>query len=365
MNLKKIEEISKWLKENKIDAAFITSTENVLYLTGFPCKPHERLLAVFIFPDQDPLLIVPQLDVEDAQRSEWKFEVMGISDTENPWAKISETIKQRKIRVDTLAIETDHLVYNRMSGLDKIFSRPIYISAEEIIWSMRMIKSKDEIMKMREAARGADYAIEIGIKEIAVGKSEMEILAAIEYQLKREGISKMSFDTMVLTGTNGASPHGVPGNTRIKRGDLVMFDLGVVIDGYCSDITRTVAFGEPNEKQRSIYETVLKAQVAACNAVKPGKTCAEIDLTARNIISEAGYGEFFPHRLGHGLGMSVHEVPSVTSVNQLVLQEGIAFTIEPGIYVPGIAGVRIEDDVIVTEDSVEIFTQYPKEFIII
>lgn len=365
MDLKKIKEISKWLKANNIDAAFITSTENVLYLTGFPCKPHERLLAVFIFPDQDPILIVPQLDALDALHSNWKFEVMGISDTENPWEKISEAIRQRSIRIETLAIEKDHLVYNRLAALDKIFSRPMYISAEEKIWSMRMIKSKDEIIKMREAARGADYAIEIGVKEIAEGKTEVEILAAIEYQLKKEGISKMSFDTMVLTGANGASPHGVPGKTKIKRGDLVMFDLGVVIDGYCSDITRTVAFGEPNEEQRLIYETVLKAQIAACNAVEPGKTCAEIDLTARNIISEAGYGEFFPHRLGHGLGMSVHEAPSVTSINQFVLKEGITFTIEPGIYVPGIAGVRIEDDVIVTADSVEIFTQYPKEFIII
>lgn len=363
--MSKIGNISVWLKENSIDAAFITSTENVLYLTGFPCKPHERLLAVFIFPDQEPLLIVPQLDVEDAFRSKWNYEVMGISDTENPWEKISDVINQRQIRIESLAIEKDHLVYSRMVSLDNIFSKPMYISAEEKIWSMRMIKTKEEIMKMREAARGADFAIDIGVKEIAEGKTEMEILSAIEFQLKKEGISKMSFETMVLTGANGASPHGVPGNTRVQYGDFVMFDLGVVIDGYCSDITRTVAFGGPNEKQRQIYETVLQAQIAACNAVKPGRTCSEIDLTARNIISKAGYGEFFPHRLGHGLGMSVHESPSVTSVNQLVLKEGMVFTIEPGIYVPGIAGVRIEDDVHVTADSVEIFTQYPKELIII
>ncbi|MDF2556997.1 MAG: aminopeptidase family protein [Bacillales bacterium] len=363
--MSKIEKISKWLQENNIDAAFITSTENVLYLTGFPCKPHERLLAVFIFPDQDPFLIVPQLDAEDAMHSGWKYDVIGISDTENPWEKIRETIKNRYIRIDTLAIEKDHLVYNRIANLDKIFSKPMYISAEEKIWSMRMIKSNEETKKLREAARGADFAIEIGVKEIAAGKTEMQILAAIEYQLKKEGISKMSFDTMVLTGANGASPHGVPGNTKVQHGDLVMFDLGVVIDGYCSDITRTVAFGEPSEQQRAIYETVLKAQTAACNAVKPGKTCADIDLTARNIIAQAGYGEFFPHRLGHGLGMSVHESPSVTSVNQLVLQEGMVFTIEPGIYIPGIAGVRIEDDVLVTADSVEIFTQFTKELIII
>ena len=365
MKLKKVDEISKWLKDRDIDAAFITSTENVLYLTGFPCKPHERLLAVFIFPNQDPILIVPQLDVEDALQSTWKYEVMGISDTENPWEKIREKVNKRFITIHTLAIEKDHLVYNRMTGLDEVFSISAYISAEEKIWSMRMIKSQEEVMKMREAARGADFAIEIGVKEIAVGKSEMEILAAIEFKLKKEGISKMSFDTMVLTGVNGASPHGVSGSTKVQTGDFVMFDLGVNIDGYCSDITRTVAFGEPSEQQKKIYNTVLQAQMAACKTVGPGKTCAEIDLTARNIISDAGFGEFFPHRLGHGLGLSVHEFPSVTSVNQLVLKEGMAFTIEPGIYVPGIAGVRIEDDVIVTAESVEILTQYPKELMII
>ena len=175
----------------------------------------------------------------------------------------------------------------------------------------------------------------------------------------------MSFSTMVLTGANGASPHGVPGLTKIKKGDFVLFDLGVVVDGYCSDITRTVAYGDINEKQMNIYETVLKAELAAIDASKPEAICSEVDLTARRIIADAGYGEYFPHRLGHGLGISVHEYPSLTETNSLKLEEGMVFTIEPGIYVPGVAGVRIEDDVLVTKDGVETLTKFPKELQVI
>lgn len=166
---------------------------------------------------------------------------------------------------------------------------------------------------------------------------------------------------MVLTGTNGALPHGTPGDTKIKKGDLVLFDLGVVHKGYCSDITRTVAYGEISAEQEKIYNTALKAQLAAIEKVKAGVPAKEVDLTARNIIKDAGYGDYFPHRLGHGLGASVHEFPSITETNEMALQENMVFTIEPGIYVPGVAGVRIEDDIVVTKDGYEILTEFPKE----
>ena len=175
----------------------------------------------------------------------------------------------------------------------------------------------------------------------------------------------MSFSTMVLTGANAASPHGTPGSTKVKRGDFVLFDLGVVYEGYCSDITRTVAYGDISDKQREIYETVLKAEEAAIAASKPGVSCAEIDLTARNIIRDKGYGDYFPHRLGHGLGISVHEFPSLTETNPLLLKSGMVYTIEPGIYVPNVAGVRIEDDIYVTENGAEVLTKYPKTLQII
>ena len=220
---------------------------------------------------------------------------------------------------------------------------------------------KQKLKKSVQACSLADYAVEVGCSEIQEGKTELDILAAIEYELKKKGVSRMSFATMVLTGANGASPHGTPGLTKIQKGDFVLFDLGVVVEGYCSDITRTVAYGDINDKQNEIYETVLKAQLAAIEASKPGVSCKDIDLTARSIIGDAGYGDYFPHRLGHGLGISVHEYPSVTETNSLLLERGMVYTIEPGIYVPNVAGVRIEDDVFVTETGVEVLTKFPKE----
>ncbi len=361
--MKKIEVISKWLKEKNTDVAFITSKENVLYLTGFDCHPHERLLAAVVFQNADPLLIVPKLDQEDAKRSGWAYNIVGITDTDDAWQMVQQVLEQRVANIQSIAIEKEHLIYERFTALNRVFKNPTFVPVEEAIQASRMQKSESELATMREAARLADYAIEIGMREIAEGRSELEVLAALEFELKKQGVSKMAFDTILLTGANAASPHGVSGNTKIKKGDFVLFDLGILVDGYCSDITRTVAFGEVSAKQQEIYQTVLKAQLAAVAAVAPGKTCSEIDLTARNIIAEAGYGDYFPHRLGHGLGISVHEAPNVTSVSQTVLKPGMVFTIEPGIYVPNVAGVRIEDDVVVTENGVETLTKFPKELL--
>ena len=175
----------------------------------------------------------------------------------------------------------------------------------------------------------------------------------------------MSFSTMVLFGEKSADPHGNPGLRQLKEGDFVLFDLGVVLDGYCSDITRTVAFGDINEQQREIYDTVLKAELAALEQSKPGTRIGDLDMTARDIITKAGYGDYFPHRIGHGLGISVHEFPSMSQNNDGILKEGMVYTIEPGIYVPGVGGVRIEDDVVVTKDGYKTLTNYPKELQII
>lgn len=247
--------------------------------------------------------------------------------------------------------------YEQLGGL---FSGSSFIPIEHKIEQIRLIKTEAELKILKEAALLADYAVQVGVDEIAEGKTEAEIVAKIEYEMKKKGVTAMSFDTMVLTGKNGALPHGTPGETKIKKGDLVLFDLGVVHKGYCSDITRTVAFGDISDEQKKIYDTVLEAQIAAVEKVKAGVKASEIDLTARNIIREAGFGDYFPHRLGHGLGASVHEFPSITETNSMELQENMVFTIEPGIYVPGVAGVRIEDDLVVTKDGVQVLTEFPK-----
>ncbi len=361
----RLQNLTHWLQEHDIDVAFLTSTQNVFYLSKFYCEPHERLLGLFIFPESEPILICPKMEEHQARNAGWMHEVIGYSDTDNIWSLISKKFEKRGIHVHTAAIEKEHLNVERYENLQSLFRNAHFIAAEAKLHELRLIKDEQELTILRQAAYMADYAIEIGVGEIAEGKTELTILAAIETELKKKGIQQMAFNTMVLTGTNSALPHGVPGANRIQRGDFVLFDLGVIIDGYCSDITRTVAFGNVTEEQKRIYDTVRDAQQKAIDMCKPGVPFDTIDRAARSHIEQAGYGNFFPHRLGHGLGISVHEYPSVTDANTTPLQEGMVFTIEPGIYVPAIGGVRIEDDVYVTKQGTEILTKYPKQLQII
>ncbi|QCJ43725.1 aminopeptidase P family protein [Bacillus sp. S3] len=357
--------LQTWMKENGIDVCFLTSTENVFYLSGYYTDPHERLLALAVFQEEEPFLVLPAMEVPDAKRSEWEHEIIGYNDIENPWEMILNSINKRINSVSKAAIEKEHMNVERYEHLTQLFPKASFVSAEEKVRQLRMIKDAKELKIIEEACALADFAVEFGVSEIKEGKTELEILNALEYALKQKGVTEMSFSTMVLTGANAASPHGNPGSTKIQKGDFVLFDLGVVVDRYCSDITRTVAYGDINEKQKEIYDTVLKAQLAAIEASKPGVTAAEVDLTARRIISEAGYGEYFPHRLGHGLGIGVHEYPSMTETNQLVIEEGMVYTIEPGIYVPNVAGVRIEDDLYISADGAKVLTKFPKELQVI
>jgi Xaa-Pro dipeptidase len=356
----RLQKLTEWLKTEDIDAAFLTSKDNVFYLSGFRSEPHERLLGLAVFQDKEPFLICPAMEVHDAKNAGWEWEIVGYSDTDNQWDIVEKKVLDRVGKVHKWAVEKESMNVERYEEFLHRFSGATYTAAEEILRKLRMIKDEKELEMIQKACEYADFAVQTGVNEIKEGKTELDILAAIEFELKKKGISEMSFSTMVLTGANGASPHGNPGLTKIQKGDLVLFDLGVVYEGYCSDITRTVAYDHVNEEQDKIYHTVLAAEAAALKAVRPGVAAKELDQIARNIIAEAGYGEYFPHRLGHGLGVSVHEYPSLTNTNELIMEEGMVFTIEPGIYVPQVAGVRIEDDVFVTADGGIALTAFPK-----
>ncbi|KOS67645.1 metallopeptidase [Lysinibacillus contaminans] len=357
--MSKYEEIKSYLLENNIDAAFVTTPDNVFYISGFKSDPHERLLGVMIFKEAEPFLICPQMEIPDAKAAGWSYEVIGHQDTEDSMVVLADAIKARGVDPAIFAIEKAHLIVERLESLQQLFPQASYVRLDEKINAMRVIKDETELNKLRKAAELADYAIEVGCKEIAEGKTEIEILTAIENAIQEKGC-KMSFETMVLSGPKTASPHGIPGTRKIQKGDMVLFDLGVIYDGYCSDITRTVAFGEPSEAQKDIYNAVLAANTNAIAAVKPGVRAMDLDKIARDVITDAGYGEYFTHRLGHGLGISVHEFPSVTGTNNMTMEAGMVFTIEPGIYKSDVTGVRIEDDVVVTKDGVEVLTKFPK-----
>ncbi|WP_102345294.1 M24 family metallopeptidase [Bacillus sp. Marseille-P3661] len=361
----RITKLMSWLKTEDISFSFITSTPNIYYLSQFYTTPHERIVGIGVFSNSEPFLICPKMEVDTAKESGWKHEIVGYSDIDNPWEFIQQAVKRRNIDVNAIAVEKGHLSIQRYEELLSHFPATAFTNVEPFLNQLRLIKDEKELSILRKAAELADFGVEVGVNAISEGKSELEIVATIEFELKKKGVQQMSFATMVLTGAKTASPHGTPDLTKIQSGDLVLFDLGVILDGYCSDITRTIAYQSISDKQHEIYDTVLKSQQAAIEICKPGEEIGRIDTTARSIIEKAGYGDYFTHRIGHGLGIDVHEFPSMNSTNTSKLQHGMTFTIEPGIYVPAVGGVRIEDDLYITKDGVEILTKYPKELQVI
>ncbi|MFA1821293.1 M24 family metallopeptidase [Virgibacillus oceani] len=362
---KRINQILEKMQENNLESMFITSPANFYYVSNHLTDPHERLIGVYISKSRDPLLIVPALEREDAKNAGWTYDIISYYDHENPWKLLADQLHRDSEDPEVIGLEHDHLTLERYNAVKEILPRAVIFDVQELLASVRVIKTMDEYARLKQAAELADFGIEIGVKSIQEGISELEVIANIEYELKKQGIQQMSFQTMTLSGTKTASPHGTPTMKKIETGDMVLFDLGVVFEGYCSDITRTVAYKTITDEQRNIYETVLAAEKKAIETAQVGTAVGKLDQTAREHIEKAGYGDYFTHRIGHGLGIETHEYPSMHSKNALALEAGMSFTIEPGIYVPGQGGVRIEDMVFMTKKGPELLTKYPKELQII
>lgn len=361
----RIEKVSKWIQQEEIDFAFINTVPNIFYLSGVTCRPYERLFGVLIFQNNDPVLICPQLEAEHVKNSMWNYEVISYTDNEDPWKMIYENITRKGVKPMQFAVEKEGLSYFRVEKLQSLFPSANVASIDEKIMFLRLIKDKNEIQLMSESAKWADFAIEIGLGALKEGRTELEVVAFIEYEQKKKGIKEMPSPPIVLFGENSSLPHGSSGNNRLKKGDFVMFDLGVKWEGYSSDITRTFIFGSGDSQQKEIYDIVLEANLKAIKNCQPGAIIGEVDKISRKIIEEAGYGKFYPHRVGHGIGLEGHESPSMNSFNTDRLIEGMIFTIEPGIYIPNVGGVRIEDEVVITEKGPELLTKHPKELRII
>lgn len=353
--MEKISKIKEYIKLNNLEAIMITNPTNIYYLTGLSCDPHERLLMLVISRKKVSIL-VPAMEYENAKRSIFnEIEIVKYLDTEDGYKLLCDNTG----KFNKVGIEKEHLTVARMQRIQNIFEVEEFFSVDELTINMRKYKSSDELEKLRKSARLADIAIDIAKKNMKEGITELELKAIIEFKMKKYAKS-MSFDTIVLFGKNAADPHGESGMTKLKYGDLALFDLGVYYKGYASDETRTIKFGKVDDEAEKIYEIVKKANMKAISECKPGVSFAYIDKVARDIISEAGYGEYFTHRLGHGLGLDVHEYPDVSEKTNDLLEENMVFTIEPGIYKPGVAGVRIEDDVVVTKNGCEVLTKYEK-----
>lgn len=361
----RIDSLLEEMEKKNLDSMLVTSKSNLFYLSNYYTEPHERVIAVYVSTSLDPLLIVPAMEINDAKAAGWNFEIIGYHDHEDPWELFSGFLK-RNVRIPaSIGIEYNQITLSRFHAIEQILPNASISDAQEILANLRVIKNKKEYTLLKQAASLADFGVETGIKAIEEGASELGVIAAIEYELKKQGIQEMSFNTMAISGTKTASPHGTPSMKKITAGDIVLFDLGVIFEGYCSDITRTVAYKSITEEQRKIYQTVLAAEQKAIEISKIGTPVGQVDEAARKHIEQEGFGEFFTHRIGHGLGIETHEYPSMHANNDLPLKAGMCYTVEPGIYVPNTGGVRIEDMIFMTEKGPEILTESPKELRII
>ncbi len=267
---------------------------------------------------------------------------------------VRDALAGRKVRF--LGIEGDSMTVALRARLEKALGGVRIKPLSGEVESLRQVKDAGELAAIRRAVRTAEKAFRALVAGGArnfIGRSERRIAAELEYQMRLAGASAASFETIVAAGAHSALPHYRPGGTKIRRGDAVLIDFGAVVDGYCSDLTRVVFVGTIPPKFARIYEIVRLGQAAGIKAVRPGATCGSVDAAARAVISDAGYGEAFAHGLGHGLGLEVHEGPSLGRAVKQRLRAGMVVTVEPGIYLPGVGGVRIEDDVAVTGDGAE------------
>ena len=337
----------------KCDAVLLTSPHNMRYFSGFAGGEG----AVVITKDK-LVLFTDSRYTEQAQSEAKGFDVIETND----WMKGACRFFERN-SLKTVAIEDDSLSAAEYKRLTSLAPNREFVMSASKIRSMRMVKTPDELDKIRKAEEIGCKAFEHILGYIKPGVLERDIALEIEYFMKKLGASGLSFDTIAISGARTSLPHGVPTDKKVEKGDFVTMDFGCVLDGYCSDMTRTVVVGKTSEEQKKIYNIVKTAQQIGLDTIRSGVKCADCDKAARDYIADCGYGQYFRHSLGHGVGLLVHELPNLSPRSEFTLEENMVVSCEPGIYIPSFGGVRIEDLVAVTKDGCENLTRVTKELI--
>ena len=338
--------------EADADALLVTRPANVRYLSGFTSPADGRILVT----EEGTTLLTDgryTAQVEEESRIE-----TDISPASTMWLeRVSELAAPYR-----LAIEADHTTVAQFQELEeKLEHAPVPTTG--LVTEFRLIKSPEELDTIRAAAKIADDAFSHILNVIKTGMTEVEVALELERFMRRAGAEGIAFPITVASGQRSSMPHGTASQKEIGTGELVTLDFGATVNGYHSDMTRTVAVGEVSERDEKLYDAVRSAQQAALEALAPGKDGKEVDAVARDLLTERGYGEYFSHSLGHGVGLEVHEAPSLTFRKSVTLEAGMTATVEPGAYIPGDAGVRVEDLAFITEDGFEQVSQSSKEFI--
>lgn len=354
----RLEKLRQYMKDARLDGILVYSKENRRYLSGFTGSAGYLLIGM-----KDAYFVTDFRYKEQARLQCPGYEI--IIHNNNIPQTLSEYISAS--RISRLGIEEDFMTVSFFDELKRTAVKIELTSAKSIMDSLRILKDADEIANIRRAAEITDAAFSHILGYIKPGMREQEISLELEFYCKKSGATALSFDPIVASGHRSALPHGIASEKTINNGEFLTLDFGCVYNGYCSDMTRTVFIGKTTDrhyaKHHEIYQTVLQAQQAALEYIKPGVIGKDVDKVARDIIRDAGYGEFFGHGLGHGVGLAVHEEPRLNTLGEKVLRSGMIVTDEPGIYIPDFGGVRIEDLVLVTENGCEPLSKSPKYLI--
>ncbi|RHW41095.1 aminopeptidase P family protein [Neobacillus notoginsengisoli] len=353
--MSKLEKLRKEFEKLGVDAILVTSGFNRRYLSNFTGSAGSVLISA-----DKALFITDFRYMEQAAKQCEGFEVIN----HNGFMEEEVAAQAKQLGIKKLGFEKDHVTYSLYEAYEKEFEGEL-VPVGGAIEKLRLIKTDAEIKILKEAAGIADAAFTHILNYIRPGITELDISNELEFFMRKAGATSSSFDIIVASGYRSALPHGVASEKVIAAGDFVTLDFGAYYKGYVSDITRTVSVGTPDVKLREIYDIVLEAQLRGMAGIKPGMTGKEADALTRNLITERGYGEYFGHSTGHGIGLEVHEGPSLSKKSDTVLEPGMVVTVEPGIYIPGLGGVRIEDDTVITLDHNEALTHSTKELIIL
>nr|WP_294530230.1 aminopeptidase P family protein [uncultured Blautia sp.] len=350
--------LDKILKDRKIQAILIIDPYNMRHVSGF--RGGEG--ALYISATQT--VLITDSRYTEAAAKESSFTVLQESNQHKREEILKECMEKEQVQGDfAMGYEDQAMLCCDFDKLKEALPVQCWVPLESSINDLRQVKTQEEIQCLKMAEEIGDRAFAKLLPLLKPGMTELEAAAELEYLMKKEGAEDLSFNTIVASGLNSSMPHAIPSAKKFEEGDFITFDFGCKYKGYCSDMTRTVVLGKASDKQKEIYNVVLKAQLAGLEALKAGKSGASVDKVARDIIAEAGYGEYFGHGLGHSVGLFIHENPRLSPSDDTILQENMIETVEPGIYVPGFGGVRIEDMVVVTKDGHINLAHSPKELI--
>ncbi len=346
----------------RLDSLLVSALPNVQYLTGFTGSSGSLLLT----PALASFFTDSRYDLQSHSEVKCAQVIIGKGDAVMAAARWGSAKQLGRVGYDSGALSVDQFgklreVFAGAGSASKAKTR--LVSAAGHVEALRMVKDADEIELIRKAVHLGSRCFEETLLLLKNGVTETELAAEIEYRMRLYGGEKTAFETIIAFGDRTALPHARPTSRRLKPNEFVLFDLGVILSGYCSDMTRTVFWGKAPAKAKAMYKAVLESQLASENSVRAGIDCGTVDRAARRVLEKRGFGRYFTHSTGHGLGIEVHENPRVAAKQSAVLEEGMAITIEPGAYIPGVGGVRIEDVVIVRKNHGEVLTQTAKSLL--